>query len=506
MRMLRGLACAVTATLAGCAVGPRYRAPDPAAPAAFASVTTDVAAQPVATDSEIANWWHRLADPELDRLVERAVSGNTDIAIALARLQQARAYEAAIVGRALPEVDATGAAGRGTGSDLTRGRAAQPLVSADSTQGLKQINALAGFDATWELDVFGRYRRAYEAAHADSAAAIAARNTVVAAVVADVVRGYVDLRGLQTETAILEKAQATLAESLRIVRIRYERGITNELDVTLATRELAAVEAELPPLRAASRAAAYTLATLTGAYPEALAAELDAPAMVPAMPGAVAPGLPLEVLKRRPDVQEAERSLAAASARIGVATAALFPTIGVIGAIGVERQGWGTTPDASRHIWSFGPGAIWPVLDLGTLDAQLTIAKLDMRVRLETYRSTIFNAVREVDTAADDFDAAQLRLKKLDDGVAAASRAVDLASERYDRGLTDFLNLVDAERTLYDLERAYVHGQVAEGEAYVALYKGLGGGWQNYQDVPAAHRPLPAVVAAFREVLAGRAP
>jgi NodT family efflux transporter outer membrane factor (OMF) lipoprotein len=318
--------------------------------------------------------------------------------------------------------------------------------------------------------------------------------------VADVVRAYVDLRGLQAREAILVKARNVLAESLRIVNIRYGRGITNELDVTLAARELAALEAQIAPISAQGRAAQYALAVLLGEYPESLARELATPAPVPSMPGAMEPGLPLTVLRRRPDVQQAERELAGATARIGVATANLFPQISLVAAIGAQGQGWGTTPAVGKHIWSFGPGAFWPVLDFGALDAQLEIASLEGRARLYNYRKTILTAVAEVDTAVDAYVAQQDRLQQLGNGVAAGDRAVTLANQRYERGLTDFLNVVDAERQLYDLEGQYVAAQVAEAEQFVQLYKSLGGGWQNYQSVPAVRRPLPAVVAAFRSL------
>ena len=225
------------ARLAGCAAGPSYRTPKPDLPPQFAS---SAAAQvpappPAAANVDLAVWWKALGDPELDSLVERAVKSNPDVEIALTRLQQARTYESVVVGYALPEVDASAGAGRGTGSDLARARASQPLVSASNTSGLQSINTLAGFDAVWELDIFGKFRREIEAARYDRQAAADARNAVLTAVVADVVRAYVDLRGFQMQVAILRQASDVLRESLRIVTIRYQRGITNELDV--ATRD-----------------------------------------------------------------------------------------------------------------------------------------------------------------------------------------------------------------------------------------------------------------------------
>ena len=297
-----------------------------------------------------------------------------------------------------------------------------------------------------------------------------------------------------------------LRESLRIVNIRYERGITNELDVALATRELATLEAEIAPVEAEVNAAQYTLAVLVGEYPENVVRELAKPDLIPSMPAPTAPGVPLDLLKRRPDIQEAERELAAATARIGVATANLFPDVTVSAAIGSQGQGWGTIPNVNKHIWSFGPGAVWPLLDFGALDAEVDIADLAARLSLVNYRKTILTAVQQVDTSLDAYQAQQARMENLSTAMIAGQRAVDLATARYNRGLTDFLNVVDAERQFYDLQEQYAEAQVAQGEQFVQLYKSLGGGWQNYQAVPTIRRPQPAIIAAFRRVLSSSAP
>jgi outer membrane protein TolC len=219
------------------------------------------------------------------------------------------------------------------------------------------------------------------------------------------------------------------------------------------------------------------------------------------MPQPAAPGVPLDLLKRRPDIQEAERELAAATARIGVATASLFPEVSLSAAIGTQGQGWGTSPAVGKHIWSFGPGAVWPLLDFGALDAQVDIASVAAHASLVNYRKTILNAVREVDTSLDAYEAEQARMDELGAAMVAGQRAVDLSNARYDRGLTDFLNVVDAERQFYDLQLQYADAQVAQGEQFVQLYKNLGGGWENFQAVPAIRRPQPAIIAAFRRAI-----
>ncbi|HEY6482404.1 MAG TPA: efflux transporter outer membrane subunit [Steroidobacteraceae bacterium] len=494
--------------LGGCAVGPSYHTPDVHVPAHYAPVpaagsapANSGASTAPAASIDLATWWRALRDPELESLVDRAVKANPDVLIALDRLQAARTFEIAVLGSALPDAEASAGAGRGTGSDLARGRASQSLVAADNASAVHHINVLAGFDSLWEIDLFGKYRREIQAVRADAQASAAQRNAVLVSVIADVARAYVDLRGLQVRAAVVHDAIAALQETLRIVNLRYERGITNELDVTLAARELATLQSQVAPLDAAASAAQYTIATLLGQYPETLVAELTPVRMIPSVPGRVDGGMPVDLLRRRPEVLQAERQLAAATARIGVATANLFPQIGVTGAIGFQQQGFGTTPQVGQHVWSLGPAALWPLLDFGALDAQVEAADLQTRALLVNYRRTVQNAVKEVDTNWRAFTAQQDRLSRLGEALTASQRAVTLANERYRRGLTDFLNVVDAQRQEYDIEGQYADAQVSAAEQFIALYRSFGGGWQNYQKLPAPHFPEPAVVAAFHRVL-----
>src|ERR1700730_11318041 len=279
----RRSAAAVVTTLlaAGCAVGPNYHRPDAHVPAQYAVPATMPANAGSTTAGDktaavdFATWWHGFHDAELESLIDRAIPANPDIRIALDHLQAARTFEIAVVGAALPDAEASAGVGRGTGSDLTRGRAAQNLRSADTTSGLQHINVLAGFDSTWELDLFGKYRREIQAARADYRATVAQRNAVLVSVIADVARAYVDLRGLQMRAAVLHSAMGVLQKSARIVNERYQRGITNELEVTLANRELAVLESQVAPVDSQVSAAEYTIATLLGQYPQELVAELQ---------------------------------------------------------------------------------------------------------------------------------------------------------------------------------------------------------------------------------------
>jgi NodT family efflux transporter outer membrane factor (OMF) lipoprotein len=480
--------------LASCAVGPDYHPPEPPIPESFVAAASRANIRQAAV---AAKWWRTLHDRELDSLIDRAIAASPTLEIALNRLQQARAQEAVVIGAALPAAEASEGGALGTGSDLARGRVSQPLVSAENGAGFTRVTNIVGFDAGWEIDIFGKFRRAIEAAHYDVDAAIAARNMVLISLVADVTRAYLDLRALQMQLAVLRKNIEVAQKYVDFVHERYNRGITNELDVTLAQRELAQLQAQVAPLSAQIDAARYVIAVLIGEFPENLGRELAKPGMLPALPARIRSGLPIDLLRRRPDIVEAERQLAVATALIGVATADLFPHVVLIGSAGWQ-QGVGATAAAINPIWSVGPGAAAPLLDFGRLDAIVQKADFRSRELLFNYKQTVLNAVREVDTAVDAYAAQQDRLRHLGDALTAARRAVTLATERFDRGLTDSLNVIDAQRQEYEIEQQYVAAQESAAAQLVTLFKSLGSGWEDYQVFPPIPPPLPAIAAAFK--------
>ncbi len=512
-RLASGTAILVAAAaLVGCAVGPNYRTPGVSVPDhydALAQMSQEHLAQAPVSPVDLASWWRTLGDAELDSLIDRAVTGNPSVLVALDRLQAARLYEAGLTGTMLPAADASAAYGRGTGSDLTRGRVSAPLQSADTTRGVTNVTTVGGFDAVWEIDIFGRIRREMEQARYNAQAAADVRNAVLVSVIADVASAYVDLRGAQMRAGVLRSAAAALTQGVSIATQRYQRGISNELDVTLEKRELATIQAEIPIVDAEVSAGEYTIATLLGEYPESLVRELLPPGMiplvpatiVPAVPATVAPGPPLDLLRRRPDIEEAEREIAAANAGIGIATAALFPQVIATGAVGFQRGDAGAAT-LGQHIWSAGPGVFWPLLDFGVLDARVQIANYQTRAALENYKATIETAVQQVDSSLARFTAAEQSIGSLGDALTASQRAVTLASERYDRGIIDYLNVVDAQREEYAIAEQYVETQTSVDDQYIELYRDLGGGWQGYQEIPPIPRPLPVVLAIFKDTLA----
>lgn len=472
--------------LSACAVGPDYETPKSDLPSTYVD-TPKIATAGVAVES----WWDGFHDSELSSLVKRAIASNPDIEISILRLEEARTYESVLLGTALPAIGAGGAAGVGTGSDVTRSRLPPALSDAASNRTGK-LTQVVGFDAFWELDLFGQYRREIEAAAADAEAAAAFKNAVLVAVVGDVSRAYFDLCGLGLRIALLKSNIAIAKQSVDLLQMRYDRGITNELDLALAQREYATLKAQLGPLIAQRDAAADTIAVLLGVYPESIREELAANSVIPALPVSVDAGMPADLLRRRPDIMEAERQLAGATARIGVAIANLFPHVILTGG-----AGWQIAGTQSSSIWSAGPSFTAPIFDFGTLDALVEVADLRSKAYFANYKKTVIQAVREVDAALADYAAEQDRLANLDSALTASHRSLTLATERYDRGLTDYLNVLDAQRQEYALEDQYAAAHQQAADSLSQLYRSLGGGWEPNQAEPEIRRPLPAMIAAF---------
>jgi NodT family efflux transporter outer membrane factor (OMF) lipoprotein len=490
--------------LAGCAVGPDYHTPFFAVPGGFLTQSSEKARQSANPSSgDLAQWWRSLQDRELDSLVDRALQSNLDLEAALDRLQEARAQLTVVAGPALPVGGATAGGGVGTGSDLTKGRVSQPLRAGELGTGLQSINKAGGLDADWELDLFGKIRREVESQTYDADALKNARDWVFVTVAADVARAYLDMRAEQRKLVVLDQDIDAARGSLNLAQTRFDRGLTNEMDVTLAKRQLATLQADVAPLAAQVEASRHAISVLLGRFPEDLAAELAKPGPVPALPARIPVGAPIDLLRRRPDITEAERRVAAATADIGVATAALFPTLALSGAGGEQ----GGIPSSAKAvpitlIGSLGPSVYWPLLDFGALDAKIEVADLKTHELLVAYKKSILTAVQQVDDADTSYRAQQQSLRSLDSALAAARQATQLSTERYDRGLTDFLNVLDAERQEFELEQRHVATRQAAADALVALYKALGGGWPPNEVIPPLRAPQPAAIAAAKYLLA----
>jgi NodT family efflux transporter outer membrane factor (OMF) lipoprotein len=500
-RVLRSLiACGGAAGLSSCSVGPELKPPEAALPKSYiAGVNTSktVPASELVASVSLTQWWRSFRDPQLVSLVERSIAANPEIAIALARLQQARAQQFVAIGAALPNGELSAGAAVGTGTDNTRARIGDTLHSAANTTGYNHINEAGGFDAAWELDIFGKLRREIEASHLDALAAAKARDAVLVSVIADVARAYIELRGFQAQIAVTRSNIESARRRLQFVQDRFNQGLTNELDVTLAQRQLAAFEAGLGPLGGQVQSSRYLIAALLGQYPETLVLRADGPA--PRFPARVPIGLPVSLLQRRADIQQAEFEIGAATARMGSAVADLFPRVAVTSAVGGQGGPRAATGTPITFIGGIGPALYWPVLDFGTLDARIEVADYRAREALLRYKANVLGAVQAVDQAIAGYNAEQSRLNSLSRARIAALDAVRLSTDRYERGLTDFLNVLDAERQRFEIEAQYEISRRMAGVQLVALYKALGGGWENYQAVPPIRTPEPAIAAAARE-------
>lgn len=464
----------------GCAAGPDY------APPAQAAVEFRHAAEATggrfATDAPAAAWWRTFDDPLLGELIGQALTRDFDIRIADARLRASRALFRDQALDRFPTVT--------TGATYDRREAQQPgFTDARIESETYQL----GFDAAWELDLFGRVRRGVEAAAAEAGAAEANLHAAQVAVAAEVARTYLELRGAQRRHAVAVANRDNQRETVRITDVRYELGRGTELDLESAKARLAATEASTPPLVAAERAARHRLAVLLGVQPGTLedtvdlaaAPERDADLESVRTISRVTIGEPENLLRRRPDIRAAERELAAATARVGVATADLFPRLSLSGFVGFITGDVDELGESASEAWSYTPTLSWAAFDLGSVRARLRAAEAEADIALAVYERTVLRALEETENALVGYTQSLERLNALTRQTAASRRAADLARVRYREGASDFLRLLDAERTVLEAEDAVAVAQTDVNTAVVAIYKALGGGWEVAPQVAA---------------------
>ena len=474
-RLLRAsIALVVIAiALAACAVGPDYRAPAIALDASYLNAGA-TAVNAAAPDKDIATFWRGFADPALSQLVERALAANGDVRIAQARLRESRALLQGANAELLPEVDAS--------ADVSRSLTPEFQLPG-TTRSQRTATVYDGaFTASWELDFFGRHRRASEAAAARvdaSAAGVAAVGTSIAA---EVARNYLELRGLQQRKRVADESIANQRDTLRLTETRLEFGRGTRLDVSRARSLLASTEATLPALQAAIDRGAYRLATLTAQSPRAVIDQLASGAQVlPSLPvtdlGALPVGTPEQLLRRRPDLVQAERQLAAATADIGVVTADLFPRVSLSGLIGLAGVRVGSLGDSGTQQYSLGAGLTWPVLDFGRVRSRIAASRARAEQQLAGYEQSVAVALEETEGALTQFSRNAQQSERLAVAAAQADEAARLAAVRFDAGSADFLTVLDAQRQALATRDTLVQAQVGQATALVAVYRALGGGW-----------------------------
>ena len=446
-------------TLAACTVGPDYRRPDVDVPQAWRS---DDAGLPGATDTA---WWDRFDDPALSDIVRTALANNKDVAIATANVERAAAQYGIVRSAQFPEVDAGASASRQRGNSSVA-IAVGPVVS----------NFGINLSAAFELDLWGRLRRASESARARLMASREARSTVVLSLVAAVADGYIELRGLDRQLEIAHSTTASLREAARLQRVRFEEGAVPESDYQQAESQYRGAAARVPELEREIARQENFLSILMGRNPGPIARgrTIDTLAF-PAVPAA----LPASLLDRRPDIREAEQDVVAANADIGVARAAYFPNVDLTALIGVGSSELTNLFIGPSRIWSIGAGVTQPIFNAGRIAAQVSEAEALQRVALQRYERSIINAFRDVDDAlADRLRFAQVR-EEQSQTVAALRRYRDLAQLRYREGATIYLEVANAEQSLFTAELAFVATQSRLFQSYSSLYKAMGGGWTD---------------------------
>jgi multidrug efflux system outer membrane protein len=450
--------------LTGCAVGPNYQEPKTQLSDSFAQGDQ----KNLSPEQIETRWWHKFNDEKLNRLIETAVSKNHNLRIAVARLREARALR------------------RESKFDLF------PVVTADASYANQRLSQAifpfperdveiynAGFDATWELDFFGRVRRSIEARSAEVGAEEANRRDVLVSLLSEVARNYFELRGTQYQLEVARRNAENQRQTLDFTESRLEGGAGTKLDVSRARAQLNFTLSLIPPLEATVQKIIHRLSVLTGQQPSALVPELSEPLPLPQIPQFVSIGKPEDLLRRRPDIRIAERNLAAATAGIGVVTADLFPRVTFLGNVALEANSFSGLGDSGSDIFSFGPRIFWAAFDLGRVRARIKAAGARAEGQLAAYELAVLTALEETENALVDFGHEQARLNHLRESAQASEDAAKLARQQFEGGVADFLNVLDTQRTLLAAQDLLAQSETRTATALIAVYKSLGGGWEE---------------------------
>jgi NodT family efflux transporter outer membrane factor (OMF) lipoprotein len=462
--------------LAGCTVGPNYQRPTTPIPAGFAEPHAPAAA----TDTGLTSWWQNFGDPELDKLVNRAIAQNVDVETAAARIREARAREIVAGAAALPQVDAQASASRqrisedaipvppGAGSGGNSGSFGLP--------GSEFSTFRVGFDASWEIDLFGKTRRSVEAARARTGAAVWNRRDVQVSVAAEVADAYLTLRTLQQRIVTAQAEVTRQQRSLQLVRARVRGGLVTGQDLAQQQSQLSTAEAGIPPLEAQADAQIHALGVLTGETPEALIAELSPTAALPAAPSVPA-GLPSDLLRRRPDIRQAEQNLHATTAEIGVATADPYPSFSLSAAPALVSTALASLLKWGSRSYTASAAVDWPIFNGGRTRANIAVTKAQQEQALIAYRKTILTALQDVEDALSSIDNDRRQIASLDAASQTAARAEDIARSRYRGGLVTYSDVLQAQASRISLDNQLIQARGSLARDSVALFKALGGGW-----------------------------
>ena len=462
-------------------VGPNYRRPDSPLPSRFGSLEKGVTSEDRPGLVLLSSWWKVLEDPILDALMDRAVRGNLDLRMAEARVQQARALSMVSEARGLPEGGFTGSydwnrsTESGASGRLSSGSGTSAPSLASSNRNYNFF--LLGFDAAWEVDIFGGIRREIEAAQSDLAAAEDSLRDTLVTLQGEVARNYILYRGLQLRLDIAREEVKTRRESVEIAEARLQAGLVNELGVSRIRGDLASAEAAIPFLEISLLETLHRLGILLGQEPMNLQTELSRTAPLPRIPDELPAGLPSDLLRRRPDIRRAERELVAATARIGVSTAELFPRFSLAGTFGFQNDKLDGLLSGGSNFWRIGPNIRWPIVNFKRILANIEASRAVEEETLARYERSVLLSLEEVENALVRLAREKRRIESLTAAVRSNDLAVQLAMERYVAGVESYLAVIDAESALYTAQDQLAQSQQNHVLGFVSLYKALGGGW-----------------------------
>ena len=462
----RPLLAAALAGLAGCTtVGPAYVPPTTDVPARWHRLDTSTGSvHATEAHSDLSRWWEALDDPLLTQLIDDAVRGSPDVRSAQARLREARARRSVAAAAGYPSVNAAGSARRSRASEEAGSGGTRNFFSAN-------------LDANWEVDVFGGVRRGVEAADADLAASVASLEAARVSLAAEVALTYTELRAQQARLAVARANLASQSETLQLTEWRAQAGLVSSQDVDQARANREQTHAQIPVLETGLAEATHTLEVLLGKPPGSLHERLVPDGALPSMPAQIAVGIPAETLRQRPDVRAAERTLAAETARVGVAEAARYPSFQLSGSIGLEALTLGGLGNRGAATSSLLAGITAPIFDAGRLRAQAELQDAVRERAQVAYEQAMLTALQDVENALVSLARSRDRTEALSIATTSARSAAEFARQRYGAGLTDFQSVLDSERSVLTLEDNFISARADGVRALIRLYKALGGGW-----------------------------
>lgn len=473
------IALPLTLLISACTVGPDYKRPIVPIPKQWrGAAKAEQAGIPLPANPD--QWWQSFNDPVLTQLITDAIAANLDLKKALERVKDARAQRWVTITAGLPSVTGRGSLSRRfnntTSTSQTGGTS---TVGGGFGIGNQLINIFQlGFDAQWELDFFGGVRRAIEAADANVDSEIENSRAVLVTLLGEVASNYITLRANQHLIAITRDNLYSQQETVKLTQIRQQAGFASMLEVAQAQSQAAATEAFLPAYETVVKQSIHTLGVLLGREPGALTLRLEKPDAIPAVATITITELPSELLLRRPDIRHAERQVAAANANVGVATAELYPKVNLAAFLGLQNSRISDFTPIGKS-WSTASSFTFPLVNWGRINANIKSKKAQFELAFLDYKSTVLTAFKEVEDALIAHSNEQVRRQSLAQAVTASQLAVQMADERYHRGLTTFLDVLQTQQTLYQTQRNLVDSEAQLSTDLVALYKALGGGWQT---------------------------